>query len=76
VHEEWLTYFADGAVRQAVDIAGGWKGEVPGHAYDMAILTGLQVLYTRTLRPLTLQQHTTFLLSRTLTWGGSMAEHP
>ncbi|KIW63205.1 hypothetical protein, variant [Phialophora macrospora] len=28
VHEEWLTYFADGAVRQAVDIDGGWKGIV------------------------------------------------
>ncbi|OCT46150.1 putative endo-1,3(4)-beta-glucanase 2 [Cladophialophora carrionii] len=28
VHEEWMTYFADGAVRQAIDIAGGWKGIV------------------------------------------------
>ncbi|OAP55021.1 hypothetical protein AYL99_10721 [Fonsecaea erecta] len=28
VTEEWITYFADGAVRQATDIAGGWKGIV------------------------------------------------
>jgi endo-1,3(4)-beta-glucanase len=27
VTEEWSTYFADGAVRQAIDIAGGWKGD-------------------------------------------------
>lgn len=27
VYEEWITYFADGATRQAIDIAGGWKGE-------------------------------------------------
>ncbi|KIW94756.1 uncharacterized protein Z519_04733 [Cladophialophora bantiana CBS 173.52] len=28
VTEEWITYFADGAVRQATDITGGWKGIV------------------------------------------------
>ncbi|EXJ90679.1 endo-1,3(4)-beta-glucanase [Capronia coronata CBS 617.96] len=28
VEEEWATYFADGAVRQASDITGGWKGIV------------------------------------------------
>ncbi|KAJ4530105.1 endo-1,3-beta glucanase [Exophiala dermatitidis] len=28
VTEEWSTYFADGAVRQASDITGGWKGIV------------------------------------------------
>lgn len=26
VTEEWVTYFADGAVRQAKDVEGGWKG--------------------------------------------------
>ncbi|KIW26143.1 hypothetical protein, variant 3 [Cladophialophora immunda] len=28
VTEEWITYFADGAVRQVIDITGGWKGIV------------------------------------------------
>ncbi|EXJ82509.1 endo-1,3(4)-beta-glucanase [Capronia epimyces CBS 606.96] len=28
VEEEWTAYFADGAVRQASDISGGWKGIV------------------------------------------------
>lgn len=58
--EEWTTYFANGATRDAANITGGWKGESPGSSIGHRA-NDFQVLYMQTLPTLTRAQHTTSL---------------